>query len=115
MFGHTLEALTYAPGVVKQLGGENHLTPPDEAGLPGVDALVPVSWAVLLHDIGKPVVRTVTDDGRVIFWHHDEMGRRMAADIGVRLHFSTRFIAYVGTLIVCLAYGFLEQAYRSHG
>ena len=61
-------------GVVGQLGGEGYLTPPDEAGLPGVAPLVPVSWAVLLHDIGKPAVRMVDDDGRVIFWHHDEVG-----------------------------------------
>jgi poly(A) polymerase len=110
VFGHTLEALTYVPGVVRQLGGAEHLTPPDEAGLPGVAPHVPVSWAVLLHDIGKPAARTVTDDGRVIFWHHDELGRRMAGDIGARLHFSSRFNAYVGTLIrQHLRLGFLTR------
>ena len=67
-------------GVVKQLGGEEHLTSPEEAGLPGAAPLVPVTWAVLLHDIGKPVVKVVDDEGRIIFWHHDEAGRRMAQD-----------------------------------
>jgi tRNA nucleotidyltransferase/poly(A) polymerase len=99
VFEHTLEALTYVRGVVEQLGGPGHLTPPDEAGLPGVAPLVPVSWAVLLHDIGKPGARKVDDQGRVLFWHHDEMGREMATAIAARLKMSNRFKAYLGTLI----------------
>ncbi len=99
VFEHTLEALTYVVGVVAQLGGRRFLASPAEAGMPGVAPLVPVSWAVLLHDIGKPVVRVVDEEGRVIFWHHDETGRQMAADIGARFNFSKRFLDYVGTLI----------------
>jgi tRNA nucleotidyltransferase/poly(A) polymerase len=110
VFGHTLEGLTYVAGVVRQLGGEQYLTPPEQAGLPGVDPLVPVSWAVLLHDIGKPAARVVTDDGRVIFWHHDEIGGRMAGEIAERLRFSSRFSAYLGTLIrQHLRLGFLTR------
>jgi len=99
VFEHTLEALTYVCGVVAQLGGRGYLASPAEAGLPGVGPAVPVSWAVLLHDIGKPVVRVVDDQGRVIFWHHDEVGRRMTADIGARLNLSRRFVEYLGTLV----------------
>ena len=111
VFEHTLEALTYVPGVVAaSSAASEHLTPPDEAGLPGVEPLVPVSWAVLLHDIGKPAARIVTDEGRVIFWHHDEIGRRMAADIAARLRFSSRFTAYLGTLVrQHLRLGFLTR------
>ena len=99
VFEHTLEALTYVVGVVAQLGGRRFLASPAEAGMPGVEPLVPVSWAVLLHDIGKPVVRVVDEQGRVIFWHHDETGRQMAAELGARFNFSNRFIDYAGTLI----------------
>ena len=99
VFEHTLEALTYVRGVVEQLGGVGHLTPPSDAGLPGVTPLVPVSWAVLLHDIGKPAARMVDDEGRVLFWHHDELGRGMATAIAARLRMSNRFAAYLGTLI----------------
>ena len=99
VFEHTLEALTYVTGVVAQLGGRRFLASPAEAGMPGVEPLVPVSWAVLLHDIGKPVVRVVDERGRVIFWHHDETGRQMAAEIGTRLGFSNHFLDYVGTLV----------------
>jgi poly(A) polymerase len=99
VFEHTLEALTYVRGVVRQLGGVGHLTPPAEAGLPGVDELVPVSWAVLLHDIGKPESRKVDAQGRVLFWHHDEIGREIAAAISARFKMSNRFTAYLQTLI----------------
>ncbi|MCX6372190.1 MAG: HD domain-containing protein [Actinobacteria bacterium] len=99
VFEHTLEALTYVRGVVEQLGGVGHLTLPSDAGLPGVAPLVPVSWAVLLHDIGKPAVRRVDEEGRVLFWHHDELGREMATAIAVRLRMSKRFSEYLGTLI----------------
>jgi tRNA nucleotidyltransferase/poly(A) polymerase len=58
-----------------------------------------VSWAVLLHDIGKPAARRVDDEGRVLFWHHDEIGREMAAAVAVRLRMSNRFAAYLGTLV----------------
>ena len=110
VFEHTLEALTYVVGVVAQLGGRRFLATPAEAGLPGVEPLVPVSWAVLLHDIGKPVVRVVDEQGRVIFWHHDETGRQMCVDIGRRLNFSNRFVEYAGTLVrQHLRLGFLTR------
>lgn len=99
VFEHTLEALSYVSDVVEQLGGTEHLTSPAEAGLPGVGALVPVSWAVLLHDIGKPATRAVRDGGQVAFWYHDEIGSRMAGTIADRLRMSSRFAAYLSTLI----------------
>jgi tRNA nucleotidyltransferase/poly(A) polymerase len=99
VFEHTLEALTYVRGVVEQLGGVGHLTSPSDAGLPGVAPLVPVAWAVVLHDIGKPAARKVDDEGRVLFWHHDEIGRQMAAGVAARLRMSNRFVACLGTLI----------------
>ena len=96
---HTLEALGYVRGVVEQLGGREHLASPAEAGLPGVGLLVPVSWAVLLHDIGKPAARAVGDDGRIVFWHHDEIGSHMAGAIARRLRMSSRFSSYLSTLV----------------
>jgi hypothetical protein len=78
--------------------------------MPGVEPLVPVSWAVLLHDIGKPVVRVVDEQGRVIFWHHDETGRQMCVDIGRRFNFSNKFVEYAGTLVrQHLRLGFLTR------
>ncbi len=110
VFEHTLEALTYVRGVAKQLGGESHLASPEAAGMPGVAASVPVSWVVLLHDIGKPAARKVDEQGRVLFWHHDEIGREMAGAVAARLKMSNRFAAFLGTLIKQhLRLGFLTR------
>jgi poly(A) polymerase len=99
VFEHTLEALDYVPGVVAQLGGEAFLATSEEAGLNGVPACVPLSWAVLLHDVGKPEVRAVDEEGRVMFWRHDRVGRRMVSETGERLRLSRRFVDYLGVLI----------------
>lgn len=99
VFEHTLEALDFVPGVVAQLGGEDVLTRPHPAGLPDTPALVPVTWAVLLHDIGKPAARQVDEAGNIMFWRHDQMGRDMIAEVGDRLRFSRRFVEYLGVLI----------------
>ncbi len=99
VFAHTLEALDYVPGVVAQLGGAGFLASPEDAGLPGVAPTAPLSWAVLLHDVGKPEVRQEDETGRILFWHHDRAGRRMAGEVGERLRFSRRFIEYLGILV----------------
>ena len=99
VFEHTLEALDFVPGVVSQLGGSAFLAAPSEAGLPDVPLLVPVSWAVLLHDIGKPAAREIDEAGRILFWHHDRIGREMAAELSCRLRLSRRFVDYLGILI----------------
>ena len=98
VFDHTLEALDYVPGVVGQLGGTRFLATPEEVGLPGAGPVAPVAWAVLLHDVGKPVVRR-EEDGRIMFWHHDEVGRGMALVVADRLHMSRRFAQFLGLLI----------------
>ena len=55
VFEHTLEALTYVRGVVEQLGGRRFLSPRRPRPVcPASNRWCPVSWAVLLHDIGKP-------------------------------------------------------------
>lgn len=111
VFGHTLEAVGYVRAVVEQMGGARCLTPPDEAGLPGVDRVVPVAWAVLLHDIGKPQCRAESADGRVIFWGHDEVGSRLAVAVAARLRMSARFSACLATLVrEHLRLGFLVGA-----
>ncbi|MEZ5125227.1 MAG: hypothetical protein R2826_03125 [Thermoleophilia bacterium] len=99
VFEHSLEALTYVRDVVDQFDGQSHLCSPAALGMPDVDELVPISWAVVLHDIGKPAARTVLDDGRVVFWHHDRIGGDMATVLARRLRMSARFGDYLATLI----------------
>lgn len=57
-----------------------------------------VRWGALLHDIGKPKTRRITEDGQVTFYGHAELGasmfrKRMAKRLGFegelreRIHF----------------------------
>ncbi len=46
-----------------------------------------VRWAALLHDIGKVKTRTFTDDGKVHFHRHSEVGARMFEEISRRFRF----------------------------
>jgi tRNA nucleotidyltransferase/poly(A) polymerase len=98
VFDHTLEGLDYVHGVVAQLGGVRFLATPEEVGLPGAGPTAPVAWALLLHDVGKPVVRR-EEDGRIMFWHHDEVGRGMALVVADRLRMSRRFAHFLGLLV----------------
>lgn len=64
-----------------------------------------VRWAALLHDIGKPRTRAVRE-GRVTFYNHQAVSRRMARDILDRLRFSKRDRDYVSHLIYHHMFGY---------
>src|ERR687892_1519006 len=55
--------------------------------LPG-KVSVPLVFAVLLHDVAKPVSATVDETGRIRFSGHDRAGAEMAEEIMRRLRFS---------------------------
>jgi poly(A) polymerase len=55
---------------------------PDEA-----EALL---WAAVLHDVGKPLTRSVDEGGRIRFNGHDALGAEMARAILERLRFPTK-------------------------
>jgi putative nucleotidyltransferase with HDIG domain len=60
------------------------------------DASLTLVWAVLLHDIGKPVTRTLDPgEGRIRFNGHDRVGAEMAEEIMMRLRFSNEETAAV--------------------
>jgi poly(A) polymerase len=46
---------------------------------------LPVRWAALMHDVGKPRTRSVAPDGAVHFFHHAEEGARMFERLDRRL------------------------------
>src|SRR5206468_10114442 len=49
---------------------------------------VPLVFAVLLHDVAKPVTATVDATGRIRFNEHDRIGATMTESIMERLRFS---------------------------
>jgi len=99
VFEHTLEALEHLPGVVAQLGGERYLVDPQQLGLAAAGALVPLAYAVLLHDLGKPSIKKVDEEGRILFWHHDEVGAAMAVAVARRLKMSRRMEVFLALLV----------------
>ncbi len=56
-------------------------------------------WAALLHDIGKPATRTVTENGRIRFLGHEKEGAKLAAARLRRLRFSRESSEYVGRIV----------------
>ena len=49
-----------------------------------------VKFATLLHDVGKPRVRGVDEQGFVTFYNHEVVGARIARDISDRFRFSKK-------------------------
>jgi poly(A) polymerase len=72
----------------------NHIRLMLEKMPPGADELLP--WAVLLHDIAKPVTaQRDAATGRIHFYGHDKIGAAMAEVILRRLKFSNAEIAAI--------------------
>lgn len=55
--------------------------------------------AALLHDVGKPVTRTVDDAGHIHFYDHEAAGERLAAERLRQLHLSNEEIARIKSII----------------
>jgi len=49
-----------------------------------------LKWGALLHDLGKPATRKIREDkgGRITFYNHDEVGRKLVQNLGRRLRWS---------------------------
>ena len=58
-----------------------------------------LSWAALLHDVGKPETRTIDSKGHVRFFGHEELGARRTADLLRHLRLSTREVEPVARLV----------------
>lgn len=58
-----------------------------------------IKLAALLHDISKPETKSTDENGRVHFLGHAQQGAALAAEILVRLRFSSREIKLVETMV----------------
>ena len=54
-----------------------------------------LGWSVLLHDVGKPLTRSVEESGRIRFFSHEEKGAVMAEEILKRFEFPEQEINVV--------------------
>jgi poly(A) polymerase len=55
--------------------------------------------AVLLHDIGKPLVRTIDKNGRIRFFDHHFRGAELALNIGIHLRLANRESKFISDII----------------
>jgi len=53
----------------------------------------------LLHDIGKPATRRVSEEGRILFWGHDQLGAEMSKAICQRLRTSVELAEFLSGLV----------------
>lgn len=68
-------------------------------------------FAALFHDLGKPAVRAVTADGRILFMGHDTEGVEIVRGLCARLRTSRRLSSYLESLTLNhLRLGFLVHA-----
>ena len=54
-----------------------------------------LAWTILLHDVGKPLTKSVGDDGIEHFYTHEQKGAELAEDILKRFHFPTKNISNI--------------------
>jgi putative nucleotidyltransferase with HDIG domain len=58
-----------------------------------------LKWTALLHDIGKPLTKTVEDDGRTRFFEHEDLGAQLAEERLRALRFSNSEIERITGII----------------
>ena len=54
-----------------------------------------LAWSVLLHDVGKPLTRSVESSGRIRFFGHEEKGAEMVPAILKRFDFQEQEIGII--------------------
>ncbi len=70
---------------------------------------VVLRWAALLHDIGKPLVKTVDEEGIDHFYKHGSVGAPLAENVLRRLKFDNNTIKAVRELIYWHDYSWGEK------
>lgn len=102
VLGHSFLALEMMEGLIADPGSRLA----DDAAivryLEDEDARVSLKWAALMHDVGKPATREVPpegDNGRVTFYRHDEVGRKIFERFAERSRWSNADTERTGGLI----------------
>jgi poly(A) polymerase len=116
VWGHTLEVLEQLLEIEHdpaRVFGERGDAVARELARPLADELTrwqALRLGALFHDVAKPATRAVSDEGRVLFWGHDELGARMCREIARRLRAS----AAMGEFLARLALHHLRLGFLVH-
>ncbi len=92
VFGHSLAALDNMERILAQPAlyyPQCDTLLEDYLARPGIRAVL--KWSALLHDLGKPATRKIREDkgGRITFYNHDEVGRKLVQELGRDLRWAT--------------------------
>lgn len=96
---HTIEAYRNIEEILRKL---NECFPDTAGALTEIlsdDAKALLKYAILLHDVAKPMTKSVGYDGRVHFYRHCEEGERIVSDINKRLKLSLRDDAFTKAIV----------------
>ncbi len=103
LLNYILPELAQGKGVSQERPGRHHTADVFTHNVlslkhsPSIDPMVRL--ATLLHDAGKPMIRSEDENGLVIFYNHEVAGARIAREIADRLHFSKKDREKIVTLI----------------
>lgn len=70
-----------------------------------------IKMASLLHDVGKPPTRRVSDDGRVHFYAHEKVGSELVAHMASKISVGSQSVRYLKAFIRYHMYP--RQLYRA--
>jgi poly(A) polymerase/tRNA nucleotidyltransferase (CCA-adding enzyme) len=73
------------------------------------EELEELSYAALLHDIGKVSTRKQSEDGEYTFYNHEVIGARMVRKLMKRLKFSNTEIEIVNNLVINHMFHYTED------
>ena len=99
VFEHTMAAYQYLEKMIDQPGTLVCQSSTPKA-IERLKAVSPgIKWSILLHDIGKPLTRSIDPEGCVHFYRHETVGADIAAKILQRLRLSNKQREYVTGMI----------------
>lgn len=103
LLSYILPELLEGIGVSQERPGRHHRTDVFTHNIlslkhcPSKDPIV--KFATLLHDIGKPKVAAIDEEGLIVFYNHEIIGAKIAREICDRLKFSKKESAKIVNLI----------------
>jgi adenylate kinase len=98
-FEHTMSAFKHLENILNDyIGFMSEIYSPISRPIDNKKSVL-LKCAILLHDIGKPSMRTVDSKGNPHFYHHDHKSADMAIEIGNRLKLSTRETHFIDFII----------------
>ena len=99
VFEHTIKAYDYLETIMNDF--DRYFPNIPKQTRPDMDEnkMALLKCAILLHDIGKPLVKTIDNVGISHFYGHAKKSADMAQKVGQRLKFATREIRFIDFII----------------